>query len=112
MTIRISLLKNLTKIIRKYEDLRMVGISCYANLFESCEQLQKLLIDNELIEALELCLDDYYTSIIRLLNNLSSLNEMNAIFKSKFFHSFQNSIPLCLLSIYSQIPAFKSRNCF
>ena len=87
-------LKKLTKIIQKYEDLRMVGISCYANLFESNEKLQQLLIDKEMIESLELCLDDYYTSIIRLLNNLSSLNEMNEIFKSKFFIEFMKRIPI------------------
>ncbi|BFU19270.1 hypothetical protein EHI8A_036870 [Entamoeba histolytica HM-1:IMSS-B] len=86
-------LKNISLIIEAFPNLRLVGISAYANLFESCEKLQEILIDDGFKKAISLCINDCYETVIRTLNNLTSTNKMNECFKSTFFVELLDKTP-------------------
>ena len=89
-------LKTITSIITKYNTLRLVGASAYANLFESCEKMQELLVDDAFVAAMLLCVEDYYTICIRTINNLTVTPVMNKVFESPFFVEFLKNIPVDL----------------
>ena len=89
-------LKIISQIIKKYETLRLVGASAYANLFESCEKTQIELIDDDFVDAMKLCVDEFYTICIRTVNNLSVKERMNFVFKSEFFKQLLLKSPVDL----------------
>ena len=89
-------LKIISQIIKKYENLRLVGASAYSNIFESCEKAQIELIDNEFIEAMKLCVENFYTICIRTVNQLSVTERMNFVFQSEFFKLFLQHSPVDL----------------
>ncbi|KAL7714770.1 Uncharacterized protein QTN25_007728 [Entamoeba marina] len=78
----------LSNIIEHQPNLCNVIVSCYANLFESCEEMQELLVTEEFLKSLIIAIDRAYTSLIRMLNNISLLKVANTVFKSRFFEVF------------------------